>query len=105
MSFKIVGDSCLDWNRELLDTGKVSFVPLTVEVGEISVIDDMTFDQAAFLKLVRESSDVAHSACPSPSAYKEAYAGAEERKGLLYHFITASERILQQCMCGKRHVL
>lgn len=79
MSFKIVGDSCLDWNRELLDTGKVSFVPLTLEVGEISVIDDMTFDQAAFLKLVRESSDVAHSACPSPSAFKEAYEGEEER--------------------------
>lgn len=79
MSYKIVGDSCLDCNEELKQTGKVTIVPLTLEVGDYRVIDDETFDQAAFLKAVREHETCPRSACPSPSAFQEAYSGPEDR--------------------------
>lgn len=77
MSYKIVGDSCLDCNKELRE--KIEIVPLTLEVGDLRVIDDDSFDQLAFIQAVRESQECPRSACPSPNAYMEAYEGTEER--------------------------
>lgn len=77
MNYKIVGDSCLDCNDEL--KGKVTIVPLTLEVGDLSVIDDDSFDQLAFIKAVRESQDYPRTACPSPHAFMEAYEGEAKR--------------------------
>ncbi|MDO5410846.1 MAG: DegV family protein [Lachnospiraceae bacterium] len=100
MSYKIVGDSCLDCNEELKQTGKITIVPLTLEVGDLSVIDDETFDQAAFIKAVREAKDCPRSACPSPNAFKEAYEGEEER----VYCITLSKHLsgsFNSAMVGK----
>lgn len=77
MNYKIIGDSCLDCNDEL--KGKVTIVPLTLEVGDLSVIDDDSFDQLAFIKAVRESQDYPRTACPSPHAFMEAYEGEAKR--------------------------
>ena len=77
MDYKIVGDSCLDCNEELRD--KITIVPLVLEVGDLSVIDDDSFDQLAFIKAVQESPDCPHTACPSPSAFMNAYEGPEKR--------------------------
>ncbi len=79
MSYKIVGDSCLDCNDEIKKTGKIELVPLTLEVGDLSVIDDDTFDQLAFIKAVKESQECPRSACPSPDAFMKAYEGPEKR--------------------------
>lgn len=79
MSYKIIGDSCLDCNDEIKKTGKIQLVPLTLEIGDLSVIDDETFDQQAFIKAVRESEECPRSACPSPDTFMKAYAGPEER--------------------------
>ena len=54
MSYKIIGDSCLDCNDEIKKTGKIQLVPLTLEVGDLTVVDDETFDQKAFIKAVQE---------------------------------------------------
>ena len=77
MDYKIIGDSCLDCNEEL--RGKVTIVPLTLEIGDLRVVDDESFDQLAFIKAVRESEECAHSACPSPHAFMEAYEGDAKR--------------------------
>ena len=73
MSYKIVIDSC----GELLDDWKndIRFesVPLTLMVGEDSIIDDETFDQKSFLKKVAECPECPKSACPSPERYMRAY--------------------------------
>lgn len=73
MSYKIVIDSC----GELLDDWKndIRFesVPLTLMVGEDSIIDDETFDQKLFLKKVAECPECPKSACPSPERYMRAY--------------------------------
>ena len=77
MSYKIVGDSCTDPTPEMLADSHFAFVPLTLHVGDLTVIDDDTFDQAAYLQAVRECPTCPTTACPSPELYKQAYDEAD----------------------------
>ena len=78
-AYKIIGDSCLDLTEELKGDRHFQMIPLTLQVGETHVVDDETFDQKAFLELVKNSPECPKSACPSPEMFKEAYAcDAEE---------------------------
>lgn len=77
MKFKIVGDSCCDLTKEELEREHFVSVPLTLTVGGVDVIDDETFNQKKFLKMMEECSECPKSACPSPEAYMEAFEGAE----------------------------
>ena len=72
MSYKIFGDSCLDLTEELKKDPRFAMIPLTLQVDDHMVIDDETFDQQAFLKLVKESPNCPKTACPSPEAFKKA---------------------------------
>lgn len=73
MSYKIIGDSCMDLTAELRKDPRFQMVPLTLQVDENMVIDDETFDRKAFIKMVAESPNCPKTACPSPEAFKEAY--------------------------------
>ena len=73
MSFKIVVDSCCEVPDEYRGDPRFEFVPLTIEIGEFEIVDDKTFDQKRFLKLVAESPTGPKSSCPSPERYIEAY--------------------------------
>ena len=73
MTYKIIGDSCLDLTEELKRDPHFQMIPLTLEVGDVRVRDDETFDQKAFLELVRNSEECPKTACPSPELFKEAY--------------------------------
>ena len=64
MSYKIVIDSC----GELLEEWKEN--PC---FESVNIIDDETFDQAAFLKKVAECPECPKSACPSPERYMRAF--------------------------------
>lgn len=79
MSYKIVIDSC----GELLDEWKMDerfeSIPLTLMVGDDSIIDDETFDQKDFLQKVAACPDCPKSACPSPERYMKAYQCDAER--------------------------
>ena len=66
MSYKIILDSCGELTEAMKNSGNFENIPLTLKVGEKSIIDDETFDQAAFLDLVAASSDCPKSAFPSP---------------------------------------
>ena len=72
MSFKIIGDSCLDLTAELRKDPRFQIVPLTLQVDDTMVIDDDTFDQKKFLQMVADSPNCPKSACPSPEAFKQA---------------------------------
>ncbi len=72
-TYKIVVDSCCEIPEEIKKELFVESVPLTLEVGDTTVIDDDTFDQATFLKMVDECPTAAKSACPSPERYLQAY--------------------------------
>lgn len=73
MSYKIIGDSCLDLTEELKKDPRFQMIPLTLQVDDTMVIDDETFDQKAFIQMVAASPNCPKTACPSPEAFKEAY--------------------------------
>lgn len=78
MKFKIIGDSCCDFTKGDLEKGYFVSVPLTLTVGEIDVVDDEFFEQDKFLRLMAECDTCPKSACPSPEAYIEKFAGADD---------------------------
>lgn len=78
MSYKIVGDSCLDLTRQMREDSRFQIVPLTLQVEDTMIVDDESFDQKAFLQLVKESQECPKTACPSPEAFKKAYECEEE---------------------------
>ena len=51
MTYKIIGDSCLDLTEELKRDPRFQMVPLTLQVGAAQVVDDETFDQKAFIRM------------------------------------------------------
>lgn len=73
--YKIVIDSCGELTQELKEDGHYVNVPLEMDINGYRVVDDETFDQADFLKRVKESPVGPKSSCPSPEAYMEAFEG------------------------------
>lgn len=101
MSYRIVGDSCLDLTEELKKDPRFTLVPLTLQVDDVTILDDETFDQKHFLKLVAESVNCPKTACPSPEAFKKAYECEEED----VYVITLSSHLsgsYNSAMVGKR---
>lgn len=90
MEFQIIGDSCMDLCGTMLaDPQHFKTVPLQLEVGGVTTIDDDTFDQASFLQRVKACPDCPKTACPSPEAFLAAY---EESRGDVF-VITLSEHL------------
>ena len=79
MSYKIVVDSCGELPKELKKDGHFESVPLEIYVDDYHIVDDAGFDQAEFLKRVRESPNCPKSSCPSPERYMESYDCEAER--------------------------
>lgn len=73
MTYKIIGDSCLDLTEELKKDPHFQTIPLTLMVGEKTFLDDESFDQKEFIRTVKESPECPKTACPSPEMFKEAY--------------------------------
>lgn len=79
MSYKVVVDSCGELSEEMKKSGKFETVSLSIDVGDYHIVDDETFDQADFLKRVKETPECPKSSCPSPERYMEAYHCEEDR--------------------------
>ena len=45
MTYKIIGDSCLDLTEDMKKDPRFQMIPLTLQVGSAQVVDDETFDQ------------------------------------------------------------
>lgn len=78
MSYKIIGDSCTDLTVEMKRDEHFHLVPLTLQVGDLTVIDDATFNQRMFLQKTKETPTCPKSSCPSPEAFMELYGGEED---------------------------
>ncbi|MGN8875060.1 DegV family protein [Pseudoflavonifractor sp. HCP28S3_F10] len=78
MSFRIVVDSCCDLTPAMLADPCFVKVPLTIQVGPHSFVDDAAFDQATLLWRMKESEDAPTTSCPSPAAYLEAFGTGED---------------------------
>lgn len=73
MSYKVIVDSCGELTDDMKKSGNYETASLSIEVGGHHLIDDETFDQADFLRRVRETPECPKSSCPSPEKYMEAY--------------------------------
>ena len=69
MTYKIIGDSCTDLPAELLRDPHFVKVPLSIQVGPETVVDDETFHQGELLQKMRAWPDAPKTACPSPAQY------------------------------------
>mgnify|MGYP002472625546 CR=1 FL=1 len=78
MSYKIIGDSCMDLSEELKKENNFQIVPLCLDIDGYLITDDDTFDQKDFLKRMAASPNCPKSSCPSPDAYMKAFDGPED---------------------------
>ena len=78
MSIRIIGDSCLEFPEELKREVACENIPLTITLDDHVVIDDESFEQKSFLKLMDQCKGVPRSACPSPERYLESYKCEED---------------------------
>jgi DegV family protein with EDD domain len=100
VNYKIIVDSCCDLTSKYKEDEHFVIVPLTLEVGSQSIIDDENFNQQDFLDTVQETSQCPKSACPSPNAYKEACECDAER----IYIVTLSQHLsgsYNSAMLGK----
>ena len=79
MSYKVIVDSCGELTEEMKRSGHFVTAPLSIQVDDRFIVDDETFDQAEFLKLIAASPDCPKSSCPSPEKYMEYFDCDEER--------------------------
>lgn len=79
MSYRIIVDSCGELTEEMKASGHYETASLQISVSGHHIVDDETFNQAEFLRLVAESPECPKSSCPSPERYMEGYHCEEER--------------------------
>ena len=73
MSYRIIADSCCDKTAVMADWNNITFVPLTLEIGDYRIMDDEHFDQEDYIARTLAYNDVAKTACPSPEAWASAF--------------------------------
>ena len=73
MSYKIIVDSCGELTEYMKASGYFETASLEIDVAGRHIIDDESFDQAGFLKLVASSPECPKSSCPSPERYMQGY--------------------------------
>ena len=88
MTYQLICDSCTDLPAETLRDPHVVKVPLSIQVGPETVIDDENFRQLELLQKMRAWPDAPKTACPSPSAYMEQF-----REGKDNYIVTLSARL------------
>lgn len=75
MSYKIIVDSCCDLTADMKQWDNLQVIPLTLQIGDYSILDDENFDQDDFIGRMISSNVIAKSACPSPQAFAAACEG------------------------------
>lgn len=86
-NFRIIGDSCCDYTED----GSLDFitrVPLTVELGDKTYVDDDKLDCSVLISDMAASREAPRSACPSPAAFCEAIGGEGDA-----YIVTLSEKV------------
>lgn len=78
MSYKIIVDSCGELKPEQKADEHFASVALELDVDDYHVVDDESFDQAEFLRRVKESPNSPKSTCPSPERFMKAFEGEAE---------------------------
>ncbi len=75
MNYKIILDSCGEIPENLKGDPRLTNVALMIRMGEETIVDDDSFDQASFLEKVAAFPTSPQSSCPSPDSYMQAMEG------------------------------
>lgn len=78
MSYRIVADSSCDKTSVMNDWNNITFVPLSLEIGDYRILDDENFNQEDFVERMKAFGGTAKTACPAPSAWADAFDCDEE---------------------------
>ena len=73
MTYKIIGDSCTDLTADMLSDPHFVKVPLSIQVGPETILDDETFRQGELLQKMRAWPTAPKTACPAPAQYLEQF--------------------------------
>lgn len=76
--YKLIGDSCTDVTKELLQDTHIHLVPLTLQIDDDIIVDDENLDQKDLLQKMKASTQSPTSACPAPEAFMKFYGGDED---------------------------
>ena len=77
MNYKIIADSSCD-HPEDMNLDWLTRIPLFINLGDKTLTDDETLDPAMLLEEIARSPVGPTSACASPGAFKEYFAGPEQ---------------------------
>ena len=110
-NYHIAVDSCTDHNELEHD---VTYVPLSLRVDGKETLDDLNFNQQAFLQEIANSETGGSSACPSPGNFAEAYGFddtdaygitlSSQLSGSYNSAVVAANLVQQECPNKKIHV-
>ena len=88
MGYKILCDSCTDFTLSMEADPRFVRIPLVIDVGGQTFVDDGTIRQEELLAAMRASSGPTRTACPAPEAYRAYFDDAED-----IYIVTLSERL------------
>ena len=71
MTYKIIGDSCTDLTADMMRDPHFVKVPLSIQVGPDTILDDAGFRQGELLQKMRAWPTSPKTACPAPAQYLE----------------------------------
>ena len=73
MTYKLICDSCTDLPPELVTDPCVRRVPLSIQVGQETIVDGDDFCQTELLEKMRHWPDAPKTACPAPNMYLDQF--------------------------------
>lgn len=73
MDYRILVDSCTDLTEKLKEDEHIKVIPLILRIDERVFVDNESFNQRDFLKVMKESPNSPKSSCPSPQDYMKEF--------------------------------
>ena len=96
MEYIIVMDSCGERTAAMKADECVVSAPLTLQVDDEQIVDDETFDQAAFLKKGGSEPELSEVRMPVAGLLQRGIL-TRRKKGLCGHTFCRAQRLIQQC--------
>lgn len=82
MKYKIVADSSLDLNDELVKKIDIQQVPFKLYVNNEELVDDDQLNVIEFIEKMKKSAKLPRTACPSPNDFQKIFEGEESIFGI-----------------------
>ena len=76
MDYKIIVDSCCDLTPEFKERLNAEIVPLSITLGEESIVDDESLHMSHFMERMKHFTGKIGSAAPSPELFQKVFQGA-----------------------------